>query len=69
MPKLKVERLEEYLLSVYKKPVKVLRAMPMGGEGLMDLKWFGYGVPYFIEFSVDGEIKRAVLETMRPEEG
>jgi len=63
----KVERLEEYLLSVYKKPVKVLRAIPIGRQGTADLKGFGYGVPYFIEFSVEDEVKRAVLETMRPE--
>lgn len=67
MLELKVERLEEYLSSVYKASVKVLRVVPLGGEGLADLKGFGYGVPYFIEFSVDGEIKRVVLETMRPE--
>jgi len=67
LPRLKIERLEEYLLSVYKTPVKVLRVFPLGGEELTDLKGFGYGVPYFVEFSVGDEIKRAVLETMRPE--
>jgi hypothetical protein len=58
---------EEYLSSVYKTPVKVLRVIPMGGEGIADSKGFGYGVPYFIEFSVDREVKQVVLETMRPE--
>jgi len=67
VPELKVERLEEYLSSVYKAPVKVLRVVPLGRVGAADLKGFGYGVPYFIEFSVGGEIKRVVLETMRPE--
>jgi len=65
--KLKVERLEEYLSSVYKARVKVLRVVPLGGEGLKDLKGFGYGIPCFIEFSVDSETKHVVLETMRPE--
>jgi hypothetical protein len=67
MPELKVEKLEEYLSSVYKAPVKVLRVAPLGGEGIVDLKGFGYGVPYFIEFNVGRETKRVVLETMRPE--
>jgi len=69
--KLSVEQLEEYFLSVYKAPVKVLRFFPLGAEKDVDagedLKGFGYGVPYFIEFSVGGETKRVVLETMRPE--
>ncbi len=55
--------MEEYLSSVYKASVKVLRVIP----GIADLKGFGYGVPYFIEFSVGGETKHVVLETMRPE--
>jgi len=65
--KLKVEKLEEYLSDVYKASVKVSRVVPLGGEGLEDLKGFGYGMPYFIEFSVGGETKRVVLESMRPE--
>jgi hypothetical protein len=69
--KLSVERLEEYFSSVYKASVKVSRFFPLGmekeAEAGKDLKGFGYGVPYFIEFSVDGETKRVVLETMRPE--
>ena len=67
MLKLEVEKLEEYLSSVYKASVKVLRAVPMGGNGIADLKGFGYGVPYFIDFSVGGETKHVVLEAMRPE--
>jgi len=64
--KFKVERVEEYLSGVYKGAVKVLRVVPLGGEGLKDLKGFGYGVPYFIEFNVDSETKHVVLETVRP---
>jgi len=67
VPELRVGRLEEYLTNVYKAPVKVLRVVPLGGERMAELKGFGYGVPYFIEFRVNGEIKRIVLETMRPE--
>jgi len=69
--KLSVERLEEYLSSVYKARVKVSGFFPLGMEkeakAGKDLKGFGYGVPYIIEFSVNGEAKRVVLETMRPE--
>ena len=68
MLKLKVERLEEYLSGVYKADVKVKRVFPLGGEEKAeDLKGFGYGVPYAVEFSVKGEPKRVVLETMRSE--
>jgi hypothetical protein len=66
--KLKVDRLEDYLSGVCKADVRVKRAFPLGsGEKGEDLKGFGYGVPYVIEFSVDDEPKRVVLETMRPE--
>jgi len=63
---LKVERVEEYVSNVYKTPVKVLRIAPLG-TGAVDLKDFGYGVPFLIEFSIGDEIKHVVLETMRPE--
>ena len=66
MLELKADRVEEYLLGVYKDGVKVLRVVPLGGEGLKDLKGFGYGAPYSIEFSVDGEAKHVILETIRP---
>ncbi|MGB9740420.1 MAG: phosphotransferase [Candidatus Bathyarchaeales archaeon] len=64
---LKIERLEEYLSSVYKAKVKVLSVTPMGGGEQAELKGFGYGVPYLIEFVLNKEPKRVVLESMRPE--
>jgi len=67
VPELKVERLEEYLSSVYERPIKVIRIVPLGGEEVADLKGFGYGLPYLIEFNIDKEPKCVVLETMRPE--
>ncbi len=69
MLKLSIERLEEYLSSVYKAPVKVSRVFPLGmeKEAEKDLKGFGYGFPYVVEFSVNDEAKRVVLETMRSE--
>jgi len=69
--KLSVEQLEKYLFSVYKAPVKVSRFFPLDMEKKVmagrDLKGFGYGIPYVIEFSVGGSSKRVVLETMRSE--
>jgi hypothetical protein len=64
---LKAERVGEYLSSVYKAAARVLRVVPLRGGQVADLKGFGYGVPYLIEFSVNGQTKRLVLETMRPE--
>ena len=62
---LKVERIEEYLSAVYKAGVKVSSVCVIGGE--VGLKGFGYGLPYLVEFSVDGVVKSVVLETMREE--
>jgi hypothetical protein len=64
---LKPERLEEYLSSVYRAPVKILRVASLRRVEAAELKGFGYGVPYFIEFTVEGQTKRLVLETVRPE--
>jgi hypothetical protein len=64
---LKVERVEEYLANVYKRSVKVSRLVPLSPSGATDLKGFGYGVPYLVEFKLAGETKNVVLETMRPE--
>jgi len=66
--KLSVNALREYLSSLYDADVEIRGVWRLDGEkseGSKDLKGFGYGVPYVIEFSVDGEAKRVVLETMR----
>lgn len=69
--KLNATLLENYLESVYRKQVKVSRFNPLGKESESsaekDLKGFGYGVPYVIDFKVKGTMKQVVLETMRPE--
>lgn len=67
MLNLKVERLEEYLSTVYRAKVKVLNITPMGTVEATELKGFGYGVPYLVEFTVNKALKRVVLESMRPE--
>jgi hypothetical protein len=64
---LKTERVEEYLSGVYKAAVKVLRVVPLRGGQVTELKGLGYGVPYIIEFSLQGQTKRLVLDTVRPE--
>lgn len=66
--KVSKEILASYLGSVYKGAVKVLDVRRLSGEKIADdLKGFGYGVPYIVEFVANGENKQAVLETMRPE--
>jgi hypothetical protein len=63
---LKIARVQQYLSDLYKKPVKVSNMFPLGeGESTAELKGFGYGVPYLIEFSVGEESRRLVLETLR----
>jgi len=62
--------LREYLSSLYGRDVEILGVWKLGeakAEGVVELKGFGYGVPYVIEFSVKGEVKRVVLETLRPD--
>ena len=68
--KLSKKTLQEYLSSVYDSNVEVCSVWRLGGEKIDesgDLKGFGYGFPYVIEFKLAGEIKRVVLETMRSE--
>lgn len=60
-------RVQQYLTEVYRTPVKVLTVEPLGDiKEKVNLKGFGYGVPYVIQFRIEGEVRRAVLETLRP---
>ncbi|MEM3696049.1 MAG: phosphotransferase [Candidatus Bathyarchaeia archaeon] len=62
--------LREYLSSLYNADVKICGVWRLGSKRSKtskDLKGFGYGVPYVIEFTVDGVTKRVVLETMHSE--
>jgi len=66
----RLDKLRDYLSSVYGKGVKIHYVGELGKEKKKtekELKGFGYGVPYLIEFAVNGENKSVVLETMRPE--
>ena len=60
--------LREYLSSLYNAPAEVQKMWKLGEnpEASGDLKGFGYGFPYVIQFKVAGQVKRVVLETMRP---
>lgn len=58
----------DYLTSVYKTPLEIKRVWRLGEkpEDSGDIKGFGYGFPYVIEFKIAEQTKRVVLETMRP---
>ena len=66
MPELKIEKLEEYLTKVYKSPVKVSGVYPLRGGRVVDVKGFGYGVPYLIEFTIEGRLEHVIFETLSP---
>jgi len=66
LPVLKRKELIKYLSSIYKKPIELKYLGKLSGKGDEELKGFGYGEPILIEFEVDGQKKKAVLETMRP---
>lgn len=65
---LKVANLRNYLCRLYGREVNILS---IGGltdlKEKDELKGFGYGSPILIEFEMDGQRKRAVLETMKAE--
>lgn len=71
MLRLHVDRLREYLSSVYKADVEIKFVGELRERKKVisekELKGFGYGIPYLIEFNIDGKAKYVVLETMRPE--
>jgi hypothetical protein len=67
MPFISAEALAEYLQTLYQKPVRVFSVSGHGAqEEGDDLKGFGYGTPLFLEYEVNGDAKKAVLETMAP---
>jgi len=66
---LRVDKLANYLSSVYGTDVVIGFVGELGKKKARpsrELKGFGYGVPYIIEFMVGREKKSVVLETMRP---
>jgi hypothetical protein len=64
------ETLRGYLSTLYGDEVVLHNVRRLGSQEFeehKDLKGFGYGFSYVIEFAVGDEVKRVVLETMRPE--
>jgi hypothetical protein len=60
----------KYLSSIYAADVEICKAWRLDGkksEVSKDLKGFGYGVPYVVEFRVNDGVKSVVLETLRSE--
>ena len=72
MPELQLDKLSEYLRGVYGADVEIQYVGELGKQksGVRKprkkLKGFGYGVPYRVEFMVNGKLKHVILETMRP---
>ena len=73
MPELRLDKLGEYLHGVYGVNVEIRYVDELGkrkvgakGKPRKKLKGFGYGIPYRVEFAVNGELKHVILETVRP---
>lgn len=67
------EKLQEYLSTLYKTDVEINRVGELGKKtekaAGKELKGFGYGKPYLIEFTIEGKKRSVVLETLRVEGG
>lgn len=64
------EEVEKYLSEVFAKPVRLVRILPMGAEpGEKELKGFGYGKPYAVDYIVEGEMRSSVLSSMKVQKG
>ncbi|MCX8176241.1 MAG: hypothetical protein N3E48_03285, partial [Candidatus Bathyarchaeota archaeon] len=66
-----LKSLRRYFREVYGPNTEILRILEMtSGREKRDeeIKGFGYGLPYLIEVSVNGGVKKVVLETIRPSE-
>jgi hypothetical protein len=61
---------EAYLSELFGKPVHLVRILPMGAEpGASELKGFGYGKPYLLDYLIEGEMKSSVLSSMKVQKG
>jgi hypothetical protein len=74
VPELQLDELREYLKTVYETQVDILYVSRLDKvktsakqKPKKKLKGFGYGIPYRIEFSVNGQLRSVILETMRSE--
>src|SRR5690606_10027368 len=55
----------EYLARVHGRAVDEVRVTPLGG-GRQGDKGYGYGIPLRVDYTLDGQARRAVIETVRP---
>ncbi len=61
---------EKYLASVFGKPVQLVRILQLGAEpGEKELKGFGYGRPYVVDYILEGEMRSSVLSSMKVQKG
>ncbi|MDY6932048.1 MAG: aminoglycoside phosphotransferase family protein, partial [Halobacteriota archaeon] len=58
-------KVEEYLKEVFGGEVKVTSLEEIGGVSGDELKGFGYGKPFMINFSIGEEDRSVVLSSMR----
>lgn len=67
MIEINLDDLERYLSNLFSSRVKIEKISELGKEErIEELKGFGYGLPYLIEFNLKGVKKSVVLETMKP---
>src|SRR3972149_7776275 len=67
MPDLSRENLEPYLSALLMNPVRVLRLSLLGEKiEAGAIKGYGYGMPVLVEYEVDGQRRKSVLETLSP---
>ena len=60
-------QVEDYLINVLGRPVKVLKLSLLGDSPeTASIKSYGYGVPIRIDYAMDGEHHTAVLHTLSP---
>jgi len=66
--KIEIEAVKKYLDELFGSDVELLRVEALGGavydEG--EIKGYGYGTPLLITVKVGGEVKKFVLNTVRP---
>ncbi|WP_309492204.1 phosphotransferase [Candidatus Hecatella orcuttiae] len=71
MTSLSLAELQNYLASLYRGEARITHVEELGverakvSEPFLELKGFGYGKSYLIEFQVRGEKRSVVLQTMR----
>jgi len=59
------QALEAYLARVHGGAVGAVRVTPLGG-GRQGDKGYGYGIPLRVDYTLEGQPRRAVIESVRP---